>query len=344
MSDDADSTKADLQTPFDADGALKKKYDSLYGIYQALIDEVAFILDDASNEHDIKVDKIEKRVKEWDSIVKKCVDKHYKNPFLDLNDIAGTRVICLLRSDLEKIGSIIGSLFEVISCDDKILQSTDSFGYMSVHYICKIKGEHTGPRYKKIKGINFEIQVRTLSMHAWAAISRHLEYRGDWDVPAHLKKSLNALSGLFYVADSEFEEFFLEREKVRSNASKDMARQKSTDEEINFDTVSAYLLAKFPTRQHSEKNFISSLVKEIKDAGYTNISIVQRDVERALDAFQKYEKQHPPSSGTYADIGVVRICLSIVSDEYIKVRDPPVSSIFYKQYQAYRDLVKPLKN
>lgn len=38
--------------------------------------------------------------------------------------------------------------------------------------------------------LTFEIQVRTLCMHAWAVVSHYLDYKGDWDVPADLKLSL----------------------------------------------------------------------------------------------------------------------------------------------------------
>lgn len=328
-------------------GKFRKDFETRRSIYRALLDEVVFILQDAVDQSEIKIHSIEHRVKDETSIIKKCIDNGYSDPFMSLVDIAAARVICLFRSDLEKIGGLIGERFDVFNRDDKINESTDSFGYMSVHYVCKMKEGYSGPRYEKIKNINFEIQVRTLSMHAWAAISHYLEYKGEWDVPAHLRKSLNALSGLFYVADSEFEQFYLERERSRNKILKNTGSLSDRDE-INLDTVKVYLLATFPDRRHADEAGISELVREIKAAGYTRISEINEEISRARDAFAEYEKMFPPvikagRTRRYADIGAVRTSLSIASDTYIAHRGTKISSDMIDEYKSFRHLLKPKK-
>jgi ppGpp synthetase/RelA/SpoT-type nucleotidyltranferase len=77
------------------------------------------------------------------------------------------------------------------------LADTAVVGYLSIHYTCRMPDRYLGPRYELTSGIVFEVQVRTLCMHAWATVSHYLDYKGDWDVPAELKRSLSALSGLF---------------------------------------------------------------------------------------------------------------------------------------------------
>ena len=120
-------------------------------------------------------------------------------------------------------------------------------------------------------------------MHAWAAISHYLEYKGEWDVPAHLKKSLNALSGLFYVADSEFENFYNESLK-----SKKSLGQLDDKDEINLDTVEKLLQDTYPDRNKVDARLISQLVQAIKKAGYERISSVRKDLVMASDVFNEF--------------------------------------------------------
>jgi putative GTP pyrophosphokinase len=229
---------------------------------KSLLEEVIYILSNRLQEKNIKIHAIEHRVKDVESLIDKC--KRARTADLDLiRDIVGARVICLFRSDMEMIGKIISSNFEIVEVDDKLADSNNPLGYMSVHYICKMPN-YSGPRYENTANIPFEIQVRTLCMHCWAAVSHHLDYKGEWDVPAGLKRALSALGGLFYVADDEFEHF---------NAAR-LASKKSTEidggslqQDINLDTVSAYLRRTFPDRRGSDPTNISELVREIRGGG-----------------------------------------------------------------------------
>ena len=120
-------------------------------LYAALVEEARFILEEKVNERGIKIHAIEGRVKSLESIVTKCKSKGISDPFHDLFDLAGCRVICLLRSDINAIGEIIKEEFDVVEVDDKILSDVNSFGYMSVHYIVTLKEAVAGPRYERLK-------------------------------------------------------------------------------------------------------------------------------------------------------------------------------------------------
>lgn len=121
---------------------------------------------------------------------------------------------------------------------------------MSVHFIARMKQAYSGPRYDKIAGFLFEIQVRTIAMDAWANVSHHLDYKTDKDVPAELRKDFYALSGLFYVADRHFEMFYsqsIESRKQMKELFEDTASlEDKAMQELNLDTLSAYLVTKFP--------------------------------------------------------------------------------------------------
>jgi len=76
-----------------------------------------------------------------------------------------------------------------------------------MHACISLPNHFRGSRYDPIKSLKCEIQVRTASMHAWATVSHHLDYKQEADIPSELKDDFYALSGVFYIADSLFEQF-----------------------------------------------------------------------------------------------------------------------------------------
>jgi putative GTP pyrophosphokinase len=155
--------------------------------YSQLIDEVKYILEKALEKTRTKINNIEFRLKDFDSFYAKIIRKDYGGaPFDLIEDIAGIRIICLYRSDLEKIEDVIKKNFRVLS--SKTIRDTPlTFGYLSDHYIVCIPDKYTGIRYDSIKCLKCEIQVRTVSMHAWATVSHQLDYKLKPTFPPNLK-------------------------------------------------------------------------------------------------------------------------------------------------------------
>src|SRR5437588_8316937 len=217
--------------------------------------EALYIIQRAFDQTDIKLHSITSRVKELQSFLEKAQRIQANKPFEEIHDIVGVRVICLFLSDINRIGDVIRDSFLVVAEDNKI-EGTDvsSFGYMSVHFIVTMKNEYAGPRYDHIVHMPFEIQVRTIAMDAWANVSHYLEYKSETDVPSDLRRDFYALSGLFYVADKHFEMFFRARRQSQQKMAElfETAIPKVTTEELNLDSLTAYLQSKFPTRRHGD--------------------------------------------------------------------------------------------
>lgn len=321
--------------------ALKIEYNSNDILYKSLEQEVKYILEVKLLEQGIKIHSILSRIKEFDSFYEKIDRKNLSNPFAEIKDIVGIRVICLFKSDIEKIGGIIKEFLDVVEEDNKIddFEQVSSFGYMSFHYIAKLKDEYTGPRYDSIKTINFEIQVRTISMDAWANISHYLDYKSEEDIPKELKKDFHALSGLFYVADSHFEFFMksiLEAQREKELEVKNMLENERVDssshekivEDLTFDSLKSYLEQKFADREVSDPKVISDLFKELSTAGYKTLNELDDVINRTKNAFELYEKLYPPGNADkFAPVGVVRSSLNLVDEEFRKVRNVDSRSV-----------------
>lgn len=307
---------------------LEEEYKSKLPIYSALVDEVKFILNDQISQRNIKIHDVEGRVKSLDSINIKCDSKDIRQDHFDkIEDVAGIRVICLFRSDVSKLESIVRKNFKVLSDDNKIYDSDSTFGYMSHHFICRLPTKFTGPRYDKIRSLKFEIQIRTLCMHAWAVISHYVDYKDQWDAPRDLRKSFNALSGLFYVADTEFEQFYAARISAMAATSKESTKKLISDSAIDLDSLAAYISRTFPNRESADSSELSRFVKELRQSGYKSISELDKDITRAATAFDAYEADRrktdtasPYAGKPFAAIGAARLSLGISSKKYRDVK------------------------
>ena len=107
------------------------------------------------------VASIESRVKTESSLAGKLELKGGKYRSLaDITDVIGLRIVTFYVDDVDKVASAIERLFDVDwenSVDKRKLHEIDSFGYLSLHYICS----------RKDFPYRFEIQMRTLLQHAW---------------------------------------------------------------------------------------------------------------------------------------------------------------------------------
>jgi len=325
--------------------ALHREYNKRSETYERLKDELIYTLQQELESRQIPFHQITGRVKSFDSLIDKARRQESDTPFETILDICGVRVICLFLSDLRHVGEIVESKFTINTIDDKIYtKPEDAFGYLSVHYIGSLPATVSGPRYDGLKELKFEIQLRTIAMHAWATVSHYLDYKSPLAIPSHLRKDFNALSALFYVADTHFEVFFRS-----SQQAKEIAEEKAESlpeivkEEINSDTLAAYLVKKYPDREHTEPETISKLVEELRSVGYAKIGQLDVALQRSTRAFETFEKAHRPATkdARYSDVGVVRVSLSIADPTYLNFRmhKEKYPEEIRERYEEYRHLL-----
>ena len=183
------------------------------------------------------VSAIEARVKKENSLTGKLALKGAKYTRLaDVTDLVGARVITFYTDDVDRIASIAEKLFDIDwdnSVDKRKLHQLDSFGYNSLHYICRMPGYD----------FRFELQLRTTLQHAWAAINHDNGYKSDFEIPHEYLRRMNRLAGMLEMADDEFSRIRIELTDYRRRVQTLVKNGKLDDVLLDGDTFRSYLQA-----------------------------------------------------------------------------------------------------
>jgi ppGpp synthetase/RelA/SpoT-type nucleotidyltranferase len=198
-------------------------------------DEILRILKEAMDRNGIVVTTIEARVKTEESLAGKLVLKGSKYGTLsDITDIVGARIVTYYTDDVDRIASMAEQLFEIDwqnSVDKRMLHQLDSFGYNSLHYVCRLPGYD----------LRFELQLRTTLQHAWAAINHDTGYKSGIEIPREYMRRMNRLAGLLEMADDEFSRIRMEITDYRRRVQKLVQNGKLDDVLLDGDTFRSYL-------------------------------------------------------------------------------------------------------
>lgn len=251
-----------------------------------------------------------------------------------MSDLVGARIVCLFLDDLPIINGVLRNIFDVFDKEDKTARAKpELFRYRSIHYQARIRRDHVGPHYDNIKHLDFEIQARTILQDAWASVEHTLAYKGPRSIPNELKRDINALVGLFHVADKSFQHLRDEitrseenaKELIEDRAEKVAAGHTGSDDDvpINRGTLKAFLRQLYPDREASDDLDYSGFVEELAAVHVVTISRLREILtDRALgeDAQRPLVAEQPFSlnkNGFYfTDVGIARQVLDATIEEY----------------------------
>ncbi|MBH0063122.1 hypothetical protein I6E85_18500 [Pseudoalteromonas sp. NZS71] len=301
-----------------------ESYKELKPQFERLEENVCTCLKQVFCDGNIPIFDVESRVKDDASVKTKISSKGYKNPLEEIDDFCGVRVICYYQEDIEKICAIIQSEFDVIKEENKQEELSDNqFGYTSFHYVIRLKPEWLGhPSARGLDGFRAEIQIRTMLMHTWAAISHKLLYKIEEDIPSSFKRKLNRLSALIELADEQFNQ--IKNEKAEYNESL-ISPDSSFDSsgELNSDSLMAVKSYYFNDRNVNDSD-IPILLDEIRKCELSLFQLVS-NIKRCIDFLPQMEKEEAADSGhddlpMWGFSGVIRTVLDISCKDYFESR------------------------
>ena len=217
---------------------LLEEYRGALPVFEKMEAEVVGRLREALQRNGLIVTAIESRIKSEESLAGKLALKGAKYATLsDITDILGARIVTFYTDDVDRIAAITEQLFEIDwknSVDKRMLHQLDSFGYNSLHYICKLPGYD----------YRFELQLRTTLQHAWASINHDIGYKTGVEIPREYLRRINRLAGILEMADDEFSRIRREITDYRRRVQALVQNGKLDDVQLDGDTFNSYLQAR----------------------------------------------------------------------------------------------------
>jgi ppGpp synthetase/RelA/SpoT-type nucleotidyltranferase len=238
---------------------------------------------------------IKLRVKDVNSFVKKSIKKKCEDPFVEITDQIGIRIITTYQDEIKKIDKVIIQEFNNRKREDK-LQSLEpnQLGYLGIHFEVPVYeslqelGELENDLYN---GVMCEIQLHTHAQNLWANVSHQLSYKTANEPSVTVKRSIYRLISLIEIFDSEV------------NSAKAAILNQSDFPETNLlDDLEKYF-REFSTKPFDREfslqnlNFLKSLLKveEIKGFGKLIEEFVDLHRERCKNIFDSYSQDERDS-------------------------------------------------
>ncbi|MBO7652637.1 MAG: hypothetical protein J6S84_08010, partial [Bacteroidales bacterium] len=218
-------------------------------VFEKMEEIVRTQLEKCVADNNIYVNAIEARIKAEKSLAGKLELKGHKYKTLsDITDILGTRVITFYSEEVDKISALIDKIFEIDwdnSVDKRKALDLDRFGYMSLHFICRIpKSLYYDAEHPEINDFRFEIQMRTALQHVWATMYHDTGYKSGIEVPKEHLRNMNRLAGMLELADEQFSRIRKEINDYRRNVQSLVADGNFDEVPLDSDTFRSYLTMK----------------------------------------------------------------------------------------------------
>ena len=197
----------------------------------------------------LQVTAIEARVKTPESLVGKLIRKGYKyQSIADITDLMGARIITLFSDDVDRVAALMGNMFDIDwanSTDKRKVHDLDSFGYNSLHYICRIpESLYSDPDCPEINQTSFEIQMRSTLQHAWAAMDHDIGYKSEIETPPEYMRMFGRLAGLLELADEEFSRIRISVADYRRRMETLLQAGELSQVKLDGDTFASYIYQK----------------------------------------------------------------------------------------------------
>lgn len=197
-------------------GEYEKRYEILKNVAKNICSEVEECLKGLPH-----IDRIYFRAKDPQSFFEKATDSRnkpaYAYPLTEIEDQVGGRIIVFFLSDLDAIKQKINARFTTVESSRRRPGKDEEFGYESHHFILIIPPTAKPKEWPDDGDFpkTFELQVRTIFMHAYAEPNHNLGYKSDSELSKDTRRELAWIAASAWGADNA-----LERAYNKSKSSK----------------------------------------------------------------------------------------------------------------------------
>lgn len=187
------------------------KFKQLMMIYDGAAKQVTTKLEILNKEFGVRgkrspIETIKSRIKSPESIALKLdmrgLPMTLENMALNLNDIAGVRVICPYVADIYDVRDMFLAQADIRLIEEKdYIANPKSSGYRSLHLVVETDvylSECVCP-------VRVEVQLRTIAMDFWSSLEHKMRYKTEKDVPLSIREELRQCADRIAENDMEMQ-------------------------------------------------------------------------------------------------------------------------------------------
>ena len=179
---------------------LRRRYLAERGQYEELASLVAKRIKSSTLMNGIQCE-VHWRAKDISSFLKKALKRKYSDPYAEIKDKAGVRVVAHYPWDIARIEGLVQEAFIICHHEDKRAEiSFQTLDYRGTHYEVKCDDGPTESR-----DLLCEIQVLTKAESLWADTAHYLSYKPAQPPSDVVQRAIYRLIALIELFDSEVE-------------------------------------------------------------------------------------------------------------------------------------------
>ena len=151
------------------------------------------------------------RLKGEDSLIQKAFyrGKTYKDPYSDITDKIGGRIVVLLEEQASSVCNIIETLSEFVFSKDRDFdkereKQPEFFSYQSHHYIIRNKEDLQLDEIIITSNTPIELQIRTLLQHAYSELTHDTIYKPNTAASPEVRRYVAKSIALIEITDQLF--------------------------------------------------------------------------------------------------------------------------------------------
>ncbi|MGW4654407.1 hypothetical protein ACWEP2_08660 [Streptomyces sp. NPDC004279] len=265
-------------------------------IYQTLASNVAELIRTEAAANGITCE-VHGRSKDVASFVRKAIKKRYSDPWSQITDKAGVRVILEHSKDIDESLEVIRSAFTVLHEEDERDQPENEkkLEYPKIHL------QIADPSHEPTSGVpplECEVQVRTRAQDLWSRMSHALLYKPAIPVSPVVRRSLYRLLALVELYDSEVARGV---EEMESNPDfREVQLLRHAERVFHLFVASDYEIS----ISEEIMPVLTPLIQDTESYGHKLIDFSQKRFAKLDDTFREYgPMSEVGQSGQYVLVG-----------------------------------------
>lgn len=292
----------------------------------------------------IQVHLVSARAKSPGSLLAKIRLKEYGDPYRQLTDRVGVRIVTYYRRDVDRVVEVIRPhlvIDQELSVDKRTVLGLEKFGYRSVHLIAELDAQRLPLADRPtVKGRRIEIQVRSLLEHAWAAIDHEIVYKSGIRYEDEVLREFAAVAGALEVLDTEFERLRGVRNELVDSYRSAYEKDDQLQAELDVARLLAFLEARFPdglswrARQTGDSSFPLgtdiACSQALSACGITTAEAFDEALQQSnvSEALEGRAAQEGISRNELSHLAIIVVAVGVLDNEVLTRDFPDLAELF----------------